>query len=86
MILQLIVDLPHLCQTTDIHSEELTQAIIDGIDYTDDKEWMISLCYKYSESSVCNLLLHVVHGDDKCNGSFHLLSDMIANHTTKDIM
>jgi hypothetical protein len=80
------VDLPHLCQTTDSHSEELTQAIIDGIEYSGDKEWMISLCKEYPESSVCNLLLHVAHGDDKCTSSFHLLSDMIAKYTTKDIM
>lgn len=77
-IVQLITELPNLCKTSEIVSEELIQAIIDHVEYDPDKRgWMVPLCMKQPESSVCNLLLHVVHQDNMSQPCYELLGDLI---------
>ncbi len=84
LIIQLVIDLPYLCKTTDINSEELVQALIEKIDYDKDSTgWMVSLCNKYPESSVCNLLFHIIHKDKKSESSFDLLGDIIMDSSTE---
>lgn len=78
-IVQLIKELPGLCKTTEINSEELIQTIIDRVEYDLDKRgWMVPLCMKQPESSVYNLLLHVVHQDSMSQSCYVLLGDIIA--------
>ncbi|CAO3634881.1 unnamed protein product [Mucor hiemalis] len=78
LIIQLITNLPQLCKTTEIDSEELIQTIIDHVDYDNTKVWLVSLCMKQPESSVCNLLLHVIHQDTMSQSCYELLGDIIA--------
>ena len=82
-VTKLITTLPYLCALTETASEEFTQDMLDTMHY--DKAgtpWMISLCLKYPESSICNLLTHVLHNDDLSKSSNELLKELISTENT----
>jgi hypothetical protein len=59
---------------------------MDTIDYTNNTiPWLAPLIVKDPESSVCNLLMHVVQQDEKSKTSFDLLGHLISQNSS-DIM
>jgi hypothetical protein len=86
LILQLVMQLPFLCTTDDIDSTELIQQIVNNVEYTKDTtRWLLPLLMKQPESSICNLLWHVLEQDDKSHSSYELLEELIAQ-VPSDIM
>lgn len=74
-----MTQLSFLCTTNDIGSTELIQQIVSNVDYEKETTaWLLPLLMKQPESSICNLLWHVLEQDDKSSSSFMFLEDLIA--------